>query len=76
LSTCNSIRVGLALNYGVLFYENLKNTIKALEISKKALDEALKNTNDFNKKEFEKTKEIIELLKENISMWEEEQKSK
>ena len=72
LNACNPIRLGLALNYSVFNYEVLNDHKKALEIGESALTEALENIDDVDEETFRDAKSIIELLKENLSLWKEE----
>jgi len=46
---------------------------EACELGKKAWKAADKTINDANEKTFKEAKSIIELLKENISLWKEEE---
>ena len=46
---------------------------KALDIGEKALTEALEKIDDVDEETFRDAKSIIELLKENLSLWKEEE---
>jgi len=72
LNACNPIRLGLALNYSVFHYEVMNDHKKALELGEKALSEALEKIDDVDEETFRDAKSIIELLKENLSLWKEE----
>lgn len=41
LDPCNSIRLGLALNLSVFYYEVVKDPFKAIEVADKALADAI-----------------------------------
>jgi len=73
LNACNPIRLGLALNYSVFQYEVLSDRKKALELGEAALTEALDKIDDVDEETFRDAKSIIELLKENLSLWKEEE---
>ena len=45
---------------------------KALELGEKALTDALEKIDDVDEETFKDAKSIIELLKENLSLWKEE----
>ena len=45
---------------------------KACELGEKALSEALEKIDDVDEETFRDAKSIIELLKENLSLWKEE----
>merc|ERR1711990_579815 len=72
LNPCNPIRLGLALNYSVFYYEVMNQHGKACELGETALTEALEKIDDVDEETFRDAKSIIELLKENLSLWKEE----
>jgi hypothetical protein len=72
LNACNPIRLGLALNYSVFNYEVKNDHKAACELGEKALTEALEKIDDVDEETFRDAKSIIELLKENLSLWKEE----
>ncbi len=65
----NSTRLGLALNFSVFYYEikNLKE--EACDIAKNAFEEAIKILDDLEKSKAKDTILIIQLLKENLILW-------
>jgi 14-3-3 protein epsilon len=73
LNACNPIRLGLALNFSVFHYEVMNNHKKACELGEAALSNALEKIDDVDEETFRDAKSIIELLKENLSLWKEEQ---
>ena len=73
LNPCNPIRLGLALNFSVFHYEVLQNKSKACELGESALSDALEKIDDVDEETFRDAKSIIELLKENLSLWKEEE---
>ena len=72
LGACNSIRLGLALNFSVFHYEVMSNVKKACELGDKALQDALDKLDDCDEETFKDAQSIIELLRENLSLWKEE----
>merc|ERR1711913_54518 len=72
LNPCNPIRLGLALNFSVFHYEVMNDHKKACELGEQALSEALEKIDDVDEETFRDAKSIIELLKENLSLWKEE----
>ena len=72
LNACNPIRLGLALNFSVFHYEVMNDHKKACELGEAALTEALEKIDDVDEETFRDAKSIIELLKENLSLWKEE----
>jgi len=73
LPPCNPIRLGLALNFSVFHYEVMKNHKAAVELADLALQEALDKIDELEEDDFRDAKSIIELLKENLTLWKEEE---
>ena len=73
LNACNPIRLGLALNFSVFYYEVMNDHKKACELGESALTDALEKIDDVDEETFRDAKSIIELLKENLSLWKEEE---
>jgi len=61
------------LNFSVFHYEVMNDQKKAYELGEVALSEALEKIDDVDEETFRDAKSIIELLKENISLWKEEE---
>lgn len=71
LSITNPIRLGLALNFSVFYYEVLNKQDKACSIAKETLEVAkqeLANV-DEEEDEYKDAFSIINLLQENLNMW-------
>ena len=73
LPPCNPIKLGLALNFSVFHYEVMKNHKAACELADRALQEALDKIDELEEDDFRDAKSIIELLKENLTLWKEEE---
>jgi 14-3-3 protein epsilon len=71
LSISNPIRLGLALNFSVFYYEVLSNQETACQIAKETLDLAKKELAmvDEDDEEHKDAFSIINLLQENLNMW-------
>ena len=69
ISIYNSIRLGLALNYSVFEYEIMDNKNDAYNIAQKAYDEAMKVVDDLEKDRTSENLLLIQLLKENLNLW-------
>ena len=65
----NSIRLGLALNYSVFKYEIMDSKNEAYDIAQKAYDDAMKVVDDAEKDRTSDNLLLIQLLKENLNMW-------
>ena len=73
LPACNPIKLGLALNFSVFNSEVLKDHAKACELADSALQSALDKIDELEEDDFRDAKSIIELLKENLTLWKEEE---
>ena len=73
LPPCNSIKLGLALNFSVFYYEVMKDQKRACELAEEALQSALDKIDEISEEDFRDAKSIIELLKENLTLWKEEE---
>merc|ERR1712156_273369 len=69
----NAIKLPLALNFSVFNYEVLKDHAKACELADNALQSALDKIDELEEDDFRDAKSIIELLKENLTLWKEEE---
>lgn len=65
--------IGLALNYSVFKYEVLKDPKAAIELAQSALDSALGILESSEPGSHKESKPILELLKENLTLWEGEE---
>ena len=73
LPACNPIKLGLALNFSVFNYEVLKDHSTACKLADQALESALEKIDELEEDDFRDAKSIIELLKENLTLWKEEE---
>ena len=73
LPACNPIKLGLALNCSVFHYEVMQDTKKACVLAETALQEAMSKIDEVDEEVFREAKSIIELLKENLTLWKEEE---
>jgi 14-3-3 protein epsilon len=73
LPPCNPIKLGLALNFSVFHYEVMKNHKAACDLADQALQDALDKIDELEEDDFRDAKSIIELLKENLTLWREEE---
>jgi hypothetical protein len=73
LPPCNPIKLGLALNFSVFHYEVMKNHKAACDLADQSLQDALDKIDELEEDDFRDAKSIIELLKENLTLWREEE---
>jgi 14-3-3 protein epsilon len=73
LPACNPIKLGLALNFSVFYYEVMQDNKQACALAETALQDAMNKIDDVDEETFRDAKSIIELLKENLTLWKEEE---
>lgn len=69
LEPTHPIRLGLALNYSVCFYEILKNKDKACELAKDAFDDAISKLDKLEEADYKDSTLIMQLLRDNLTLW-------
>ena len=73
LPAYNAIRLGLALNQSVFQYEVMNDKAKAIDLAQGALDAAKAHIEDMDNDDAREALSIVELLKENLDLWKEEE---
>jgi len=73
LAEVHPTRLGLALNFSVCHYEILKNSAAACELAKKAFDEAIDKLDDIDDSTYKDATLIMQLLRDNLTLWTNEQ---
>lgn len=63
------IRLGLALNYSVFFYEILNSQDKACQLAKLAFDDAIAELDTLNEDSYKDSTLIMQLLRDNLTLW-------
>merc|ERR1712055_853126 len=69
LEPTHPIRLGLALNYSVCFYEILKDKKKACQLAKDAFDEAISKLDRLEESDYKDSTLIMQLLRDNLTLW-------
>lgn len=72
LKETNPIRLGLALNYSVFFYEICDKKDSASELAQAAFDNAIEKLDALNENEYRDCTLIMQLLKDNLALWSDE----
>lgn len=69
LPPVNPIRLGLALNLSVCYFETLNNSKEACRLAKEAFDKALTGLDKLEESSYKDSTCIMQLLRDNLSMW-------
>jgi len=69
LAPIHPLRLGLALNYSVCFYEILKDKQKACKLAKDAFDDAIKKLDQLEEDDYKDSTLIMQLLRDNLTLW-------
>ncbi|XP_031566012.1 14-3-3-like protein 2 [Actinia tenebrosa] len=69
LPSTHPIRLGLALNFSVFYYEIKNLPDKACELAKKAFDEAIAELDSLKEESYKDSTLIMQLLRDNLTLW-------
>jgi len=69
LDPTDPIRLGLALNFSVCYYEILKDKKKACELAKTAFDQAISKLDQLSEESYKDSTLIMQLLRDNLTLW-------
>lgn len=69
LKTTNPIRLGLALNYSVFYYEVLNDPSKACNLAKQAFDDAIADIEHIDEDQYKDATTIMQLIRDNLTLW-------
>lgn len=69
LEATHPIRLGLALNFSVCYYEILKDKKKACDLAKKAFDTAISKLDSLQEADYKDSTLIMQLLRDNLTLW-------
>jgi 14-3-3 protein beta/theta/zeta len=68
LPPTHPIRLGLALNFSVFYYEIINSQAKACELAKQAFDEAIAELDNLNEESYKDSTLIMQLLRDNLTV--------
>ncbi|XP_057952208.1 14-3-3-like protein D isoform X2 [Malania oleifera] len=69
LSPTHPIRLGLALNFSVFYYEIMNSPERACQLAKQAFDEAISELDTLNEDSYKDSTLIMQLLRDNLTLW-------
>jgi len=69
LPTTHPIRLGLALNFSVFYFEILNEPTKACDLAKKAFDAAISELDSLTEDSYKDSTVIMQLLRDNLTLW-------
>ncbi|GLJ32114.1 hypothetical protein SUGI_0646640 [Cryptomeria japonica] len=69
LASTHPIRLGLALNFSVFYYEILNSPDRACALAKQAFDEAIAELDTLGEESYKDSTLIMQLLRDNLTLW-------
>lgn len=65
------LRLGIALNYAVFYFEILQSVERATAVAQRAFDDGIASLSELEPDQKQKSMQILQLLRDNLSAWHE-----
>eukprot|EP00397_Hematodinium_sp_SG-2012_P037486 GEMP01040635.1.p1 GENE.GEMP01040635.1~~GEMP01040635.1.p1 ORF type:complete len:240 (+),score=82.95 GEMP01040635.1:94-813(+) len=69
LQVTHPIRLGLALNFSVFYYEVMKNAVDACKMARTAFEDAIAELDSVQEESYKDSTLIMQLLRDNLTLW-------
>eukprot|EP01119_Soliformovum_irregulare_P001558 TRINITY_DN1125_c0_g1_i1.p1 TRINITY_DN1125_c0_g1~~TRINITY_DN1125_c0_g1_i1.p1 ORF type:complete len:247 (+),score=80.07 TRINITY_DN1125_c0_g1_i1:132-872(+) len=69
LPPTHPVRLGLALNFSVFYYETLNSPARACSLAKQAFDDAIAELDTLSEDSYKDSTLIMQLLRDNLTLW-------
>ncbi|KAJ7772768.1 tyrosine 3-monooxygenase, partial [Mycena olivaceomarginata] len=65
----NPLRLGLALNFSIFYYELLDSPDRACQITRQAFNDAITELDTLSEESYKDSTRIMQLLRDNLTIW-------
>ena len=69
LPPTHPIRLGLALNFSVFYYEIMNSPDRACQLAKQSFDDAIAELDTLSEESYKDSTLIMQLLRDNLTLW-------
>ncbi|VDQ10706.1 unnamed protein product [Trichobilharzia regenti] len=69
LQPTHPIRLGVALNFAIFYYEIVNSADRACKLAKQAFDDAIAELDNISEESFRDSSLVMQLLRDNLALW-------